>query len=534
MDPGFSMSQTGRPFLLAAAGFVASVAASPNFNAPLTRPYTLRMAEANPLERQYHELIAENGRRTFIHPRPCMGIPGRPESCRGGRGLLHYADSAQKALLDLHPIIGLEFRYFEENAAAVDWGLETMGRKGRLSYYLDARMFIEGHEDFNHFPYDREFVERQDEEASGSVDYSSYSRYRGNLAYDTDFGRFWGGRDAAHWGPGQFTNLVFHQNAIPFDQVVFSTWLGPLNITSLYGQLAIDADSNFRKDEASRSVYAHRYEWNATNWLMFGISEQLVLYQHELPFAFLPVVPLYIAKGNSSERENNGNIAGDFSWKIGNVAQLYSEFLIDDLQSPTSILDDYWGNKWGWMVGGHYLWEPFWGSGGVVVEWARIEPWVYTHYQNHTAQAANLNRPLGNQTGPNSQAIVLKVYSGGGESSGGIWGAAASSRAKAPEPVQSAGDAGAIRLGRGRESGISWYVSGQLELVWKGSDRGSSITDTLTSRDRSEPKVFINGVESPKIIASPEMSLSWRNLTVAGRMRTGTSTEAFIRLHYRY
>jgi hypothetical protein len=108
------------------------------------------------------------------------------------------------------------------------------------------------------------------------------------------------------------------------------------------------------------SVYAHRYEWSVTpNWL-FGISEQLILYEYEEPFAWVPVVPLFIFKGDAYERLNNGNIAADLTWRFAPWGRLYGEILVDDVQSPTSIFDDQLGNKWGALLGAQGVRE--WGA----------------------------------------------------------------------------------------------------------------------------------------------------------------------------
>jgi hypothetical protein len=269
-------------------------------------------------------------------------------------------------------------------------------------------------------------------------------------------------RDAVHWGPGLFTNLVFQQDAIPFNQVSYTTHLGPLTVQSLYGQLAASNDWEFDTASSSKSMYAHRYEWRAAQNLTLGVSEQLILYKVSAPFAFVPVIPLFIAKASEKERLNNGNIAADFAYRIRGLGMIYSEFLIDDIQSPTALFNDVWSNKWAWMAGVHAI-RDFGGTrSGLVMEYSRVEPWVYTHYLPHTAQTAHQDYPLGNPYGPNSQVVVTDAYIG--------------------HPGK-------------------WRTAVTLSAVWKGRDLGSSIEDVHLNGE-NEGKEFLAGVH-PRLHVKP-------------------------------
>jgi hypothetical protein len=186
---------------------------------------------------------------------------------------------------------------------------------------------------------------------------------------------------------------------------------------------------------------------------MVGISEQMVLYEEEAPFAFIPVVPLFILKGDGWERFNNGNIAGDFCYRIPGLASFYSEFLIDDVQSPASLFDDHWGNKWAWMAGIHVNRNIASSSVGIIAEFSRIEPWVYSHYLPGTAQSANAGYPLGNQAGPNSMTTILKAYM--------------------------------------RQEG-RWYAGIECKRGWKGTGLGSSLDDP-SEPDPPPKKNFLEG-----------------------------------------
>lgn len=396
-----------------------SMAENAQANQPIDRPYSLRLGESLVLERQLSDALqATPSPMSFIYPRPCAE---GAEGCALRHGFA-FADSAPgrtSAALRLAPTLGYDFRYEsqinKEQVHAFEGGLLAQGYRGNLSFRLDARMTTEMHEHFDHASYDREFIEKQDEDASGTIAYTSYSRYRGDLNYDAAIGRFSAGRDTPHWGPGLYNNLVFHRDAIPFHYLTYTTAVGPLRVITLYGQLQGEDNRVSDREAKSRSVYAHRYEWAfGKDWLV-GISEQLILHSYEEPFAFLPILPLFIFKGTGYERLNNGNIAGDANWRFAPWGRIYGEFLIDDIQSPSSLFDDNWGNKWAVMGGLHVTesWvlprtnRPTRFS--AIAEMARIEPWVYTHYQPGTAQSLNRGYPLGNAIGPDAWIFDLTL-----------------------------------------------------------------------------------------------------------------------------
>jgi hypothetical protein len=474
-------------FLLAVA---IPCAASPN--QPLDRPFSLRNPEPLLVEGEFHRMIASDRNRTYILPRPCFSMVDSSTVCASGTRL-RLAGPESEHGLGLSPSMAYEVRAGEERVQAFEAGAVLLGSLDRVSFLLDARTFTEVHEDSRAPSFDREPVEWQSEEVSGSFAYSSYSRYRSNLNYDWSWGRISAGRDAAHWGPGLYSNLMFNRNAVPFNQITLSARFGPVNVQSLYGMLATEEERIFNTDPHGRSIYAHRYEWNIGRDLILGIGEQLIVYDHEEPFAFVPIIPLFILKGDTWERLNNGNISADFSWRIRKVAALYSEFLIDDIQAPTALFSDDWGNKWAWTAGAHLTRDFPDFSSGTVLEYSRVEPWVYTHYVAASAQSANLGYPLGNPQGPNSQSITAAAYL------------------------------------RGKSA---WHLSVRSDLVWKGHDAGSSLLD-LPPRDL-ERKSFLKGVDGPDLALSSSASMRWNYAGIELRAAYDGSAEFAGRLNFKY
>lgn len=298
-------------------------------------------------------------------------------------------------------------------------------------------------------------------------------QYTGHIAYKLDWIQFKAGYDREHLGPGVYNNLVFNRSSFPYDMMFINLDLGPLHVYSFYGALRVapwgwkvpmgipepvreQLVSSMSKD---RDVYGHRYEYRGKS-LTLGISEATFLYDNNQPWLFVPTVPLFMEKGNFSEDTNNGELSFDAEYKIRGLGRIYTEFLLDDMESPISLIrNDNIEAKWAWMAGiqldkdfdlfGQRLWA------GTIAEYARVEPYVYSHFVANSAQAAHAARPIGNPNGPNSQAIDWSIYA---------------------------------------QYGKRFRAVLHNKWLWKGTDTGSELNDVTPSTNHYKtPKRFLKG-----------------------------------------
>jgi len=409
------------------------------------RPYTLRTTDYSPLLYQHHDITVGDTTKS------------RPT----GRPLMYWSAADNSTMLSISPLLAFDMRGGDDLGDTIqgyEGGLFIRGHKDSVDFWLDARMFTERHSADPPRSWDREFLENQgNKDIKGEVKYSSYSRYRGNLNIRMGFGNLGFARDVPHWGPGYFHNLSLNRNAVPFNQMTFSSEIGPLRVMSLYGDLRIDSFSMSTANLKSRNLYAHRYELNFGN-TQIGINEITVLYDLNKPWLFVPIVPLFIEKGNYTEDNNNGTLSVDFSQRLPFGFRVYSEFLLDDMESPTSLIrNDNIEAKWAWMAGLSYAKNLGDFKMGSLAEYARVEPYVYSHFYPNTAQIAHLGYPIGAPNGPNSQTINWLLY------------------AKRKETFQ--------------------FQIGQ-EWAWKGTNHGSAINDTTPTIGHFEKeKHFLKGAK---------------------------------------
>jgi hypothetical protein len=416
----------------------------------LDRPYTLRTLNYLPLLNNLHQQALSGGQDGIFPRRDSLwrkDLPKNPLfSWKGDGGYLAgsivggYEYRASKSLGD--------------TIKAMDGGLLIRGYKDSVEFWLDARIYNEDHSAKNPRSWDREFLEVQDS-VNGDISYTSYARYRGHISAHLGWTRIDAGRDAVHWGPGYWGNLTFNQQGIPFPQLSMETTIGPLTVKSLYGDLLVSPSSMDRLNTRDRNLYAHRYEFQATKNLMIAINEQTIIDSINEPILFIPIVPQFMQKGQMSEEYNNGTLSMDFCYRKPGWFRVYSEFLLDDMASPVSLFkNDNVEAKWAYMGGVHFVrnFGPI--ESGFISEYARVEPWVYTHFNQNTAQVAHQGLPLGNPLGPNSQSIDAMVY---GRFNNRLFGS--------------------LRT--------RWW--------WKGTDYGSQINDeTPSSNHFDTPKSFLH------------------------------------------
>lgn len=524
------------PFLscfLLVAGVSESLAASPVIEPERTR--NLRTLETAPMLFEYHRQTTGNERQYFTYPR--RDTTFRKNFAKTERNALLYYDNVRGAgvlgngldsALNTIPRFGIaasivggidyrggesvgdqvwtgrDYRYEKKSIAdtiwpGIDGGIYLRGFIDSVDFVLDARIYDEGHSAKNPKSYDGEFLEVQREENNSGVEYTSYARYRTHFAFNYDWLRLDFGRDVMHWGPGYYNNLSLNQFAVPYNMLSLDIMIGPLRVMSFYGDLRIYGSFNMKNRDETRNLFGHRYELAVGN-ATFGISELQILYKNMKPWLFVPTAPLFMEKGNYSENSNNGSLSFDFNYRLFNTVRFYTEFFLDDMESPVSLIkNDNIEAKWAWMAGfqaGHdFYYKGHKIEVGTIFEYARVEPYVYSHFEKNTAQIAHLGFPLGNQGGPNSRTIDWNVFA--------------------------------------RLDGHI-FASVRQTWFWKGTDHGSAVNDTTpTSNHMKLPKHYLKGAKLQYML-TPAVSYEGRRFSFMGELTLIDDKKAYIRAGFKF
>lgn len=488
--------------VLAAVAF-AETGSSPVIGSERTR--NLRGLDYAPMLFEYHRQTVGEGRHFFTYPR--RDTTFQKDFYKNHKNAMVFfesdSSSSHKFAIAVSPILGIDYKSSSALGdtiwPAIDGGLFIRGFADSLDFDLDARIYSEGHAAKKPKSYDHEVFDVQSKDrGDGGIDYVSFARYRAHLALNYAWARLQLARDVLHWGPGYYNNLSLNQFALPYNMLSLDFTFGPLRIYSVYADLRVNSWSYSKDNLNDRNFYGHRYEL-ALNRLTFGISELQILYNENKPWLFVPIAPLFIEKGNYSERVNNGALALDFNVQLFKMARVYGEFFLDDMESPYAVYQNrYSNNRWAAMLGlqvardtevkGKLL------QLGTIAEIARVEPFTYCHYDTAQAQIAHLGLPLGNPNGPNSLTIDWTLY-------GRLFWNASS----------------------------KFFFSLHNQWLWKGIDYGSNIDDPYKTRR----KKFIDKAPLQYTI-SPSFSYSGLHTSFELELIFGKNRGAFVRTTFRW
>lgn len=149
-------------------------------------------------------------------------------------------------------------------------------------------------------------------------------------------------------------------------------------------------------------LVAHRLEARPTRNLLVGVHEMVAFAGRSFEATYgIPFVPLKFAEHQVGDKDNIG-IGFDADYRLPRGMRVYSELFFDDVIAPQDMFDDYWGNKFAWVVG----WEAFdlpLPASGLQVEYARVEPWLFGHHALNN-QMQHYGSLLGSALPPNSHA----------------------------------------------------------------------------------------------------------------------------------
>ena len=483
--------------VLAAIAF-AEPGSSPVISSERTR--NLRGLDYAPMLFEYHRQTVDDGRHFFTYPR--RDTTFQKDFYKNHKKSMAFFESdsnySHKFAIAVSPVIGIDYKSSSALGdtiwPAIDAGLIIRGFADSLDFDLDARIYSEGHAAKKPKSYDHEVFDVQSKDrGDGGIDYVSFARYRAHFALNYAWARLQLARDVLHWGPGYYNNLSLNQYALPYNMLSLDLTFGPLRIYSVYADLRVTSWSYSKDNLNDRNLYAHRYELALKNFT-FGISELQILYNENKPWLFVPVAPLFIEKGNYSERVNNGALAIDMNVQLFKLARIYGEFFLDDMESPYAVYQNrYSNNRWAAMLGFQVA-HDFEIKGkelqlGTIAEIARVEPYTYCHYDTAQAQIAHLGLPLGNPNGPNSLAIDWTVYSRL------FW-----------------------------NSSMKFFFGLHNKWLWKGIDYGSKIEDPY----KTVEKKFIDKAPLQYTI-TPSISYSGRNASFEMELTFGKIRAYFLR-----
>lgn len=300
------------------------------------------------------------------------------------------------------------------------------GNLGSISYFSEVSVWTEfrndtifpvhNYEPFNGNPYN--LFDRKD---SSNVRTSDH--FRGGMS--VNFGRLHVdmAMDNIKIGPALFSPLTASGEGAPiaFVRGVFD--IGRFNYTQIVGEL---------KTQKNRQKYWYFHRFDVplfNNHVEFGINEMIVngdatdkaqsdpiakQYQgieRSIEFVYLiPFIPYSFAEHYVGDLDN-ALLSVDLTISWPKKTRWYVEFLLDDISSPAQIFGEDWGNKWALTAGVQYFTTLNDNNLTMLLEYSRVEPWVYTHFMGGSTRYTHYAKPFGSIYGPDSDLLtVMALY----------------------------------------------------------------------------------------------------------------------------
>lgn len=242
---------------------------------------------------------------------------------------------------------------------------------------------------------------------------ASHDEVIGYVKLGTDYFEAAFGKLSNQWGSAATGSLVLSDYATSYDQLLLRLTIWKLKYTAVVATL-IDYEFNLQ-DVPQRKKYfiGHRLDLRLHPSLALGFFETVITAGRGIDWNYLTPVTFLRAAEHYYGSPDNASFGLDFSWRMMPGASVYGQVFIDDL-TTSRIGTGFWGNKLAWLGGAYVVDVLSLPNTDFRIEYARIEPYTYSHRQSPAGIAEQTNylhydSPLGYATGPNSDNLFAEV-----------------------------------------------------------------------------------------------------------------------------
>ena len=325
-----------------------------------------------------------------------------------------YAAVDSNATLIVELLGSTEYRSLHgENGRHTDATLQTIGGRfrgtigGRLGYMLQATNGV--------LRGDRAFARSDPRLATNfklnELQSSNFDFTEAYLRYSFGWAGVQFGREYTSVGVGYTDRLILSENGPALDFFSIDAQYKSFRFFFLHGSI-LTADGGFSglhqeaPEGSSKYLALHRFQFSLVDALNIGASE-MVVYQRLTPeYAYLNPVNFFKSSEHALRDRDNALLVFDVELFPLDGYKLYGAWLIDDI-SIARMGSGWWGNEFGWQAGA-YVANVF-GLPAVdaVVEYARLEPFVYSHRVEGNDYSHN-SVSLGHRLPPNADEWMVE------------------------------------------------------------------------------------------------------------------------------
>jgi hypothetical protein len=224
------------------------------------------------------------------------------------------------------------------------------------------------------------------------------------------------GKGRMDWGPAPGANLLLTANTTPYAYARLRTAYGRVRYVHVLGFLeprpgVIDSsrtridNGHVRTFPRRKQLSAHRLEVDLPRRVVLGLQES-VIYGDRAPELLYATPVTLLAAAQSYLGDTDNLLMGmDLTARPFPGLRVYAALLFDDM---VKFDPDAFANKFGLQLGLQWVDPVGWRDSDLRVDYARIEPFVYSHnYDINTYE--HFDALLGCPIGPNADRVVVRL-----------------------------------------------------------------------------------------------------------------------------
>ena len=215
-------------------------------------------------------------------------------------------------------------------------------------------------------------------------------------------------------------SLLLSNSANNYFNVRLDVKFWKLHYQSIFAELSsISARFNFANALLPKKYMVNHYlSIKPLPNLELGIFEAIIFSrENNFELQYLNPVIFYRTLEHQLDSPDNVLLGLNGKWDLFQTVALYGQFILDEFRLNQFFSGDgWWGNKWGLQAGVHYLNVLGMDDLDLQLEYNRVRPWTYTHWQEvegfegvTVSNYSHYNQPLAHPLGANFTELVVQL-----------------------------------------------------------------------------------------------------------------------------
>ncbi len=207
-----------------------------------------------------------------------------------------------------------------------------------------------------------------------------------------------------------YRSLFLSDFAKNYFYLKFNTRVWKFHYQNLFAELSAREKLPGNVVVPKKYLAAHYLSFQVSPRFTLGLYEAVVFAREENRFElqYLNPVILYRSIEHHVGSPDNVFIGLSAKWDVAQRMRFYGQFILDEFKLSEFLSSrGWWGNKHGLQLGAKYLDVLGVRDLDLLVEYNRVRPFTYTHYDS-LGSYSHFNQPLAHPSGANFSEVLLK------------------------------------------------------------------------------------------------------------------------------